>query len=141
MLQYPATFRADKSGGFVVTFRDIPEAITQGESRQDAMKHAGEALETALQFYFDDRRPVPTPSAPHRRERLVTLPTSVSMKVLLLNEMIHQRVGPAELARRMKLPKQEANRITTLHHATKVDRIAEALAVLGKRMSIHLRAA
>jgi predicted RNase H-like HicB family nuclease len=69
MLRYPARFKPAKEGGFVVTFRDIPEAITQGESVEDAMIHARDALETALDFYFDDRREVPAPSKrgfPHR---------------------------------------------------------------------------
>ena len=141
MLQYPASLKADKKGGFVVTFRDIPEAITQGEDAGDALKHAQEALETAMEFYFDDRRQVPMPSAPKRGDRLVSLPVSESFKVLLLNEMVKQGVKPAELARRMKTSKQEINRLTTLRHATKVDRIADALKALGKRLTVNLNAA
>jgi antitoxin HicB len=141
MLSYPARLKADKSGGFVVTFRDIPEAITQGEDAEDALRRALEALESAMEFYFEDRRQVPVPSAAKRGERLVTLPVSVSLKVLLLNEMLRQGVRPAELAERMGTSKQEVNRITTLRHATKSDRIGDALAALGKRLTIHLSAA
>jgi len=33
-MKYPATFTADNdAGGFVVTFRDIPEAITQATTK------------------------------------------------------------------------------------------------------------
>ena len=141
MLEYPAKLKAQEEGGYVVTFRDIPEAITQGESLADALKRAQDALETAMEFYFDDRREVPTPSAAKRGERLVALPVSESFKILLLNEMVRQNVRPAELAKRMRTSKQEINRITTLRHATKVDRIADALAALGKRLTIHLSAA
>lgn len=141
MLQYPVTLKADKKTGFTVTFRDIPEAITQGENLEDALTRALDALETAMEFYFDDRREVPVPSTPKRGEHLVTLPVSVSLKVLLLNEMARQGIGPAELARRMHVSKQEVNRITTLGHATKADRIADALAALGKRLMVSLRAA
>jgi len=141
MLEYPAKLKAQKEGGFVVTFRDIPEAITQGESLEDALKRAQDALETAMEFYFDDRREVPMPSARKRGERLVALPVSESFKILLLNEMVRQNIRPAELAKRMRTSKQEINRITTLRHATKVDRIADALAALGKRLTIHLNAA
>lgn len=81
------------------------------------------------------------PSAAKRGERLVALPVSESFKILLLNEMVRQNVRPAELAKRMRTSKQEINRITTLRHATKVDRIADALAALGKRLTIHLNAA
>lgn len=141
MLEYPARLKAQQEGGYVVTFRDIPEAITQGESIEDALQHAQDALETAMEFYFDDRREVPMPSAGKRGERLVALPVSESFKILLLNEMVRQNVRPAELAQRMHTSKQEINRLTTLRHATKVDRIADALAALGKRLTIHLNAA
>lgn len=141
MLEYPARLKVAKEGGYVVTFRDIPEAITQGESVEDALKHAQDALESAMEFYFDDRREVPMPSSARRGERLVALPVSESFKILLLNEMVRQNVRPAELAKRMRTSKQEINRLTTLRHATKVDRIADALAALGKRLTIHLNAA
>ena len=41
------TLTADeRDGGFVVTFRDIPEAITQGKTVEDALVMAKDALET-----------------------------------------------------------------------------------------------
>jgi antitoxin HicB len=56
----------------------------------------------------------------------------------LLNEMVLQGVRPTELAKRLKTSKQEVNRLTTLSHATKVDRIAEALRALGKELIIKV---
>lgn len=136
-MKYPAHFEADaEAGGFVVTFRDIPEAITQGETEQEALAMAADALLTAMDFYFEDKRPVPLPSAPKRGERLVSLPASVSSKVLLLNEMLDQKVAPSELARRLDTTRQEVNRLIDLGHATKIDRIEEALAALGKRLDL-----
>jgi antitoxin HicB len=52
--------------------------------------------------------------------------------------MIRQDVRPAELAKRLNTSKQEVNRLTTLSHATKVDRIAEAFHVLGKELTISV---
>ena len=44
--QYPAVFARDKeSGGFVITFPDLPEAITQGEDLPDAIEQAADCLE------------------------------------------------------------------------------------------------
>jgi len=52
-MEYPAKFTADKTaGGFVVTFPDVPEAITQGDT-MEAMAMASEALELALTFYTE----------------------------------------------------------------------------------------
>ena len=138
MLAYPVKLKLDpESGGYVVSFSDIPEAITQGETVDEALAMAAEALETAMDFYFESKRMVPMPSVPRRRQRVIELPASVSAKVLLLNEMLKQKVQPAELARRMKVTPQEVNRLMKLHHNTKIDGIAEALKALGKTLEMR----
>jgi len=104
-MRYPARFKPAEEGGFVVTFRDIPEAITQGDTEEEALEMAEDALLTSMEFYFEDKRSVPLPSPVKRGERLVALPPSVWAKVLLLNEMLAQGVTPSELARRLQLPK------------------------------------
>ncbi|MFP4891494.1 type II toxin-antitoxin system HicB family antitoxin [Paraburkholderia sp. EG304] len=135
MLRYPALFEPD-GDGFAVSFRDIPEALTGGSTIEEAREMAADALLTAMDFYFEDRRTVPTPSKVKKGEELVALPASASAKVLLLNEMIGQKVTPAELARRLNTSPQAVNRIVDIGHATKIDTIAEALEALGKHLEI-----
>lgn len=136
-MQYPATFTPEE-GKIVVRFRDIPEAITQGDDEADAMVMAEDVLISAMDFYFDDKRPVPPPTAPKRGERLIALPLSVTSKVLLLNEMLAQGVGPSELVRRMNSLPQYVNRLVDLKHATKIDTIEKAMAALGKRLELQV---
>ncbi|MEO6423019.1 MAG: type II toxin-antitoxin system HicB family antitoxin [Candidatus Nitrotoga sp.] len=62
MFEYPVELISAKDGGFVVTFPDVPEAITQGDDKDEALQNASEALETALSFYIEDRRQLPLPS-------------------------------------------------------------------------------
>lgn len=133
---YPARFEEAPEGGFVVTFRDIPEAITQGDTEAEAMEMAADALLTSMDFYFEDRRAVPAPSDPLPGERLVHLPASVAAKVLLLNEQIAQGVSNVELARRMGTRPQEVQRITNINHATKIDTIDRALRALGRELML-----
>ena len=138
MLAYPVPLTPEKGpGGFVVTFRDIPEAITQGETVEESLAMAAEALESAMDFYFEDKRAVPMPSRAKRGQHVVALPVSVSAKVLLLNEMIRQGVRPAELARRLGTTPQEVNRLTNIRHRSKIDGIAGALKALGKTLEIR----
>jgi antitoxin HicB len=138
-MRFPVVLTEDKTeGGFVVTFPDIPEAITQGETEEEAMNMAQDALETALEFYFEDKRSVPHPSSPKRGQRVIDLPTSLSAKVLLLNEMLAQNVRPAELARRLDTTPQEVNRLTNLRHTTRIDGIDSALRALGRRLEVRL---
>ena len=74
---------------------------------------------------------MPTPSRVKRGQRFVELPLSVSAKMLLLNEMIAQRVRPAELARRLQTTPQQVNRLTSIHHTSRIDGIVAAMKTLG----------
>lgn len=135
-MRYPARFKPAPEGGFVVTFRDIPEAITQGETEAEALEMAEDVLYSAMEFYFEDKRPVPLPSAAKRGERMVDLPPSVWAKVLLLNEMLAQRVTPSDLARRLHTTPQNMNKVIDLGHTTKIDALNQAMLALGKRLAI-----
>jgi antitoxin HicB len=138
-MKFPVNLTLDKTdGGFVVTFPDIPEAITQGETVEEALAMAQEALETALEFYFEDKRAVPAPSRPKRGQSVIELPASLSAKILLLNEMVIQNIRPAELARRLNTTPQEVNRLTNLRHTTRIDGIAAALHAMGRHLEISV---
>lgn len=137
MLSYPA--RLEKDGAaYVVSFRDIPEALTSGRSQKEALRMAADALVTAMDFHFEDRRAVPMPSKARRGEVMVELPASISAKVLLLNAMLSERVTPATLARKLRTTPQTVTRIVDLHHATKIDTIADALRVLDKKLVLSV---
>ena len=139
MFIYPVTLTPDETdGGFTVTFVDIPEAITQGYTEAEALAAAKDALESALDFYFEDKRTVPAPSQAKRGQPVVELPASLSAKVLLLNEMITQSVRPAELARRLNTTPQEVNRLTNVRHTTRIDGIAAALQAMGKHLDMRV---
>jgi len=138
-MRFPAYFKPDlETGGYVVTFRDLPEAITQGETEEECIEMAQDVLIEAMISYFDEKKKVPAPSKAKRTERFITLPPSISSKVLLLNEMISQQVSPSELARLMGTNPQEVNRLIDLKHATKIDRIGEALSSLGRTLVLSL---
>lgn len=138
MLTYPAKITPD-GRGFLVQFPDVPEALTQGRTREHALKLAADALRTAMDFYFEDARPVPMPSRVKRGQVGIELPASVAAKVLLLNTMLEQKVTPAELARRLHTSPQSVNRLVDLGHATKIDTVADALRAMGRHMELAIR--
>ena len=135
-MHYPANIRPDGKF-FLVTFPDIPEAITQGNDIEDAMRHGADVLASALDFYLESGRTIPAPSRPKRGQRLIELPASLSAKLLLVNEMIVQQVRPAELARRLQVTPQEVTRLINPRHKSKIDGIAVALKALGKTLEIR----
>ena len=137
-MHYPAQLDPAEEGGFVVTFRDIPEAMTQGDTHLEAEQMAADVLVSAMDFYFDDRRAVPPPSIPLAGEVLIELPASVEAKVLLLNALVQSGISNAELARRMGARPQEVQRIVNLGHTTKIDTIAAALRALGRHLTLQV---
>ncbi len=137
MSGYPARIRKEKDG-YVVSFRDIPEALTSGATRIKALEMAADALATAMEFYFEDNRQVPLPSEARKGEEVVELPVSIAVKVLLLNEMLKERVTPSKLARKLDASPQTVTRIVDLHHATKIDTLADAFKAMGKTLTISV---
>lgn len=133
MFGYPAQLQKEKDG-YVVSFRDIPEALTSGATKKEAVDMAVDALATAMEFYFEDRRTVPMPSRARRGEEIVDLPASVAVKVLLLNEMLKEHMTPSKLARKLETSPQTVTRIVDLHHATKIDTLADAFKAMGKTL-------
>ncbi len=68
---YAARFEPGDEGGVVVSFPDIPEAITQGDNEADATKQAREALGLALLTY--PRRGLPVPAARAKGRGLIPI--------------------------------------------------------------------
>ena len=98
---YPVVLTAQPEGGYVVTFPDVPEAITQGEDDDEALLVAVDALETALSFYVDARKPLPVPSKTKRGQPTVRPSALESAKLGVYRAMTDQGIKKAELARRL----------------------------------------
>ena len=85
-MQYPVLI-TQEDNGYMVTFRDIPEALTCGDTPEEARLMALDALITALDFYFETKRLVPMPSEIQKGEGLISLPSDIVDKILLHNKI------------------------------------------------------
>ena len=126
----------EQDGGFVVTCRDVPELVTQGETITGAIEAAEGALEAAIKTRIEDGLDIPLPGRRKKGEQLVGLPIGTAMKAALYQTMREQGVTKAELARRMELNEKEARRMLNPRHTTKVPTLERALHVLGKRVEL-----
>jgi antitoxin HicB len=127
-----------RDGGYVVTCRDLPEVITQGENVTNALREAADALEEAIAARIDDERDIPVPTAAKRGERAVSVPPSMALKAAVYLAVRDAGISNSELARRLKLDEKEARRILDPHHPTKLARIEAALAALGRHVRMEL---
>jgi antitoxin HicB len=139
---YPATLIKDqKSGGFVVRFRDIPEAITQGEDVTDALTQGADCLEEAVAGRIRLEESIPAPSKMRKGEFLIPLPVLMAAKASLYLAVKEAGITKVELAKRLKCDEKEIRRLIDPHHKSKIDRIETALEALGIQLIIGYRAA
>jgi antitoxin HicB len=130
--------RDRKDGGYVVGCRDIPEAITQGDTAEDALAQAEGALQAAIEARIEDGMEIPGPSAAKRGERMVSVPVTTALKAGVYIAMREQNVSKSELARRMHVDEKEARRMLDPSHPTKIPTLERALAALGRRAEVAL---
>ena len=141
MLRYPVTLNRDTNGTIRVEFPDVPEANTFGEDAGEALMQAVDALESALSMYVEDRRDIPKPSPVKARGKAVILPALTEAKLALYSTMRANRVGKAELARRLNWHLPQVDRLLDLLHASRLDQLEAAFRVLGKRLAVEIREA
>lgn len=133
---YPALLAHDKAGRVLVRFRDLPEALTDGATEEEALVEAADCLSEALMSRVADGETIPFPSPPVRGEHQIAPEPTVALKVALNTIAKEARVSAAELARRLRVDHKEARRLLDPHHASKLPRLAEALNALGHEVKI-----
>ncbi|MEZ2893576.1 type II toxin-antitoxin system HicB family antitoxin [Providencia rettgeri] len=135
-MRYPVNLIETENNQYIVKLLDIPEALTQGDTKEEALEMALDALLTAFEFYFEDNERIPEPSkAPGD---YVEVPVSVEAKILMLNTFVDSRLSRVELSKKLGVKKQEITRLFDLRHSTKIDTVAQAIKAMGSRLSLKL---
>lgn len=131
---YAAQFEpGDNPGITVVTFPDVPEAITEGEGMPDARQQAADALGTALLAYVRMGRPLPETKT---LGEVISPPADIAAKLAVLEAFAKAGISRSELARRIGKDEKEARRILDPMHPTKLTMLEQALAALGRRLVV-----
>ena len=139
MKTYDFAFRFTKEdNGWVITCRDLPEAISQADADEDRTEVAEGCLQAALESRIRDNEPLPIPSAPRRGEVVITPPASTAAKAVLYDAMREAGISKTELAHRLGVDEKEVRRMLDARHGTKLPRIAEAVEALGRHLHIAL---
>ena len=63
---YAVLLKAAEEGGYIVTCRDLPSLISQGEDKADALTQAADAMDEVFATYMVEGLTFPTPSKPRR---------------------------------------------------------------------------
>jgi antitoxin HicB len=127
--------------GVVVSFPDVPEAITEGKNDTEARLMAEEALGLALLTYPARGLPLPKAKARGRGMVPVTVAPDVAAKLAVLEAFGDARITKVELARRLGKDEKEVRRILDPRHATKLAALTQTLRALGKRLVVGVEKA
>ncbi len=137
MFDYPVTLTSD-GDSVLVTFSDVPEALTFGTDEDEALLQAVDALETALSFFVEARKPLPVPSKPKRGQRTVRPSALEGAKLGVYQTMTEQGIKKAELARRLGWHMPQVDRLFDLRHASRLDQIEAAARALGRHIEVRV---
>ena len=139
-LAYPVRLEREEGGSVLVSFPDIPEALTEGVTEREALTEAEDCLIAALGGYIEGRRDIPRPS-PERGRPLVSLPALVAAKIALYRAMRERGLGNAALAKRLGTVEGTVRRLLDLDHRSHIGQVEAALHALGQRLVVATRAA
>ena len=132
MLHYPVRLTTE-GGRILVDFPDFPEAHTFGDTREEALTRASDALLTVINAYMKDRQRLPQPS---RGRVMVNVPPLAVPKIELYKAMQQKRITKAELGRRLGWHMPQVDRILDVHHASRMDRLQQALQAVDRRLEV-----
>lgn len=139
-LEWPAKLQRQHDGSILVSFPDIPEALTEGETEPYALTQAQDCLMAALGGYIRARRTIPQ-SSPRHGCIMISLPALAAAKIALYDAMRSQGIGNTALAARLEVSEGAVRRLIDLDHRSHIGQIETALQVLGQRLTVHLRTA
>ena len=78
---YPCSLTPEEDGGYSVSFPNVPEALTCGDDRAEALEMAQDALTVALGMYVQSGEDIPVPSQAADGQDMVTIPSIIASKL------------------------------------------------------------
>lgn len=136
MFDYPVILTPD-GDTVLVTFPDVPEAITFGADEDEALMQAVDALETGLSFYIDARKPLPLPSEANGGQTV--RPDALECaKLGIYQAMTEQGLRKTDLARRLGWHLPQVDRLFDLNHTSRFDHIEAAVRALGRSIEVRV---
>ena len=138
MFYYPVVVEQDEeTKQFIVEFVDMPGTFSDGDTFDEALLNAADALETALFYLMQERKPIPLASPLNSRPG-VALSVLIAGKVALYNAMLATGTRKSDLARKLNIAPMLVDRLLSLKHKSRIEQIETALALLDKRLLVDV---
>ena len=123
-------------GSYLVSFVDLPDTFTEGETKEEALFNAVEVLSGMLAWRLEEANDVPAPSQKVKRA-LYIAPDAKTQSAMLLRLARGER-SLSELARALETSWPSAQRLENPQHWPSLKTLDRAAAALGKRLVLTL---
>lgn len=134
-IQYGCIIEKDEDGVYVVSFPDMPEAITQGETLDEALFNAVEVLTLTIEGRIEEGIEIPEPSQGEFTHKIYPSARAQSALLIRFNRGKHSL---AEIARALETSWPSAARLEDPTHWPTLKQLDRAAKALGKRLVINL---
>lgn len=126
------------NGWWLVRFPGIPEALTEGETEEEARSNARDCVVAALEGYMKAGRPLPRSGVGHSGTDRAVLPSLVTAKLAVYETMRALGWSKSRLAQELGTSENAVRRLLDLEHNSHMWIIDDALAKMNAELSIAL---
>jgi antitoxin HicB len=135
---YRYKLERQENGWWLVRFPGIPEALTEGETQDEARRNALDCVIAALEGYMKAGKPLPRRGAGHSGPDRAVLPSLVTAKLAVYETMRARGWSKLRLAKELGMPENSVRRLLDLRHSSHMWIIDEALAKMNAELSVDL---
>ena len=135
---YPARLEPDEEGRLVVHFPDLPEALTDGAHKAEALTEASDCLSTALAARIVNDENIPSPSQLRPGQYLVAPDATMALKAALYGALRARNMTIADLARCLDIDDRKTARLIDPRATSTLTNLEAALSALGYAISIEV---
>ncbi len=141
LYEYPCILKHYEDGEYVVTFPDVPEAITGARDWAETLALAEDALSVALAGYVHMGWDIPTPSAPSPGKMMAAVYPVVAAKLALYTVMREQGITKVALGELLGVSEAAVRKLVNPDHRSHIGQLQKALRLLGCTIAVEVTAA
>ena len=134
---YPAIFDPADEGGYTITFPDFPEAISEGDTLEEANFNAIEVLDLTLKSRMEDNEHIPLPHVESGANVQMIAPDA-NIQAALLVKLNRGEKKLSDLARTLGTSWPAVSRLEDPKHWPSLRQLDKVAAALGKRLVLSL---
>lgn len=135
---YRYALEREENGWWLIRFPGLPEALTEGETEEEARANALDCIMTALEGYMKAGQSLPREGAGLSGSGRVVLPSLVTAKLAVYETIRGRGWSKLKLAKELGMPENSIRRLLDLRHSSQMWIIDEALAKMNAELPIDL---